>query len=103
MTEPDGCGGDGLCSDGAPEVIPPRLSRGRRSGVVLPGGPDTDALLLETVRAAPRRSSIIKNTERRWSPRPEAPSQSSTEQHQLSNTHSASPQAAFTQSGSLPH
>ncbi|CAL8388005.1 unnamed protein product [Gadus morhua 'NCC'] len=62
MTERDGCGGDGLCSDGAPEVIPSRAARGRRSGVVLPGGgQDTDTILLETVRAAPRRSSIIKD------------------------------------------
>ncbi|KAI9534457.1 hypothetical protein NQZ68_012690 [Dissostichus eleginoides] len=52
--------GDGLCSDGAPEYIPPRVSRGRRSGVTLPGGGDQDSIILESVRAAPRRSSIIK-------------------------------------------
>uniref|UniRef100_A0A3B5AED1 Uncharacterized protein n=1 Tax=Stegastes partitus TaxID=144197 RepID=A0A3B5AED1_9TELE len=47
--------------DGAPDYIPPRASRGRRSGVILPGGgQDTDTILLETVKAAPRRSSIIK-------------------------------------------
>ncbi|KAI4796811.1 hypothetical protein KUCAC02_026738 [Chaenocephalus aceratus] len=52
--------GDGLCSDGAPEFIPPRVSRGRRSGVTFPGGGDQDSIILESVRAAPRRSSIIK-------------------------------------------
>lgn len=46
--------------DAAPDFIPPRASRGRRSGVVLPAGPDPDAVLLEAVKAAPRRSSIIK-------------------------------------------
>lgn len=52
--------GDGLCDDGAPEIIPPRASRtGRRSGVILPGQ-DNDTIVLEAVRAAPRRSSIIK-------------------------------------------
>uniref|UniRef100_A0A3Q2QPL6 Uncharacterized protein n=1 Tax=Fundulus heteroclitus TaxID=8078 RepID=A0A3Q2QPL6_FUNHE len=54
----------GLCSDGAPDFIPPRVSRGRRSGVILPGGggggPDSDTILLESMKAAPRRSSIIK-------------------------------------------
>lgn len=60
MSERDGCG-DGLCSDGAPDFIPPRAPRGRRSGVILPGGgQDTDTILLESVKAAPRRSSIIK-------------------------------------------
>ncbi|KAM7380205.1 hypothetical protein PAMP_003518 [Pampus punctatissimus] len=64
MSERDGYG-DGLCSDGAPDCIPPRVSRGRRSGVILPGGgggggQDTDTILLESVKAAPRRSSIIK-------------------------------------------
>uniref|UniRef100_A0A8C6TG31 Uncharacterized protein n=1 Tax=Neogobius melanostomus TaxID=47308 RepID=A0A8C6TG31_9GOBI len=50
--------GDGLCSDGAPDCIPPRASRGRRSGVVVPGGgQDTDTILLESVKAAPRRST----------------------------------------------
>ncbi|XP_014029003.2 inactive phospholipase C-like protein 1 [Salmo salar] len=53
--------GDGLCDDGAPEIIPPRVSRtGRRSGVILPGQ-DNDTIVLEAVRAAPRRSSIIKD------------------------------------------
>uniref|UniRef100_A0A8C6KRC4 Uncharacterized protein n=1 Tax=Nothobranchius furzeri TaxID=105023 RepID=A0A8C6KRC4_NOTFU len=33
--------------------------RGRRSGVILPGQ-ETDSILLENVKAAPRRSSIIK-------------------------------------------
>uniref|UniRef100_A0A3B3ZZC4 Uncharacterized protein n=1 Tax=Periophthalmus magnuspinnatus TaxID=409849 RepID=A0A3B3ZZC4_9GOBI len=52
---------NGLCSDGAPDCIPPRASRGRRSGVIVPGGgQDTDTILLESVKAAPRRSSIIK-------------------------------------------
>ncbi|KAM4561272.1 inactive phospholipase C-like protein 1 [Fundulus diaphanus] len=64
MSERDGCG-DGLCSDGAPDFIPPRVSRGRRSGVILPGGggggPDSDTILLESMKAAPRRSSIIKD------------------------------------------
>ncbi|XP_028446190.1 inactive phospholipase C-like protein 1 [Perca flavescens] len=59
MSERDG---DGLCSDGAPESVPPRTSRGRRSGVILPGGgQDTDTILLDSVKAAPRRSSIIKD------------------------------------------
>ncbi|XP_054471163.1 inactive phospholipase C-like protein 1 [Anoplopoma fimbria] len=54
--------GDGLCADGAPDFIPQRASRGRRSGVVLPGtGQDTDSILLDSVKAAPRRSSIIKD------------------------------------------
>ncbi|TNN61870.1 hypothetical protein EYF80_027886 [Liparis tanakae] len=60
MSERDG-NGDGLSGDGAPDFIPPRVSRGRRSGVILPGGgQDADAVLLESVKAAPRRSSIIK-------------------------------------------
>uniref|UniRef100_A0A1A7XCD9 Phosphoinositide phospholipase C n=1 Tax=Iconisemion striatum TaxID=60296 RepID=A0A1A7XCD9_9TELE len=59
MSERDGCG-DGLSSDGAPDCIPPRAPRGRRSGVILPGQ-DTDSILLETAKAAPRRSSIIKD------------------------------------------
>uniref|UniRef100_A0A8C9ZIY8 Phosphoinositide phospholipase C n=1 Tax=Sander lucioperca TaxID=283035 RepID=A0A8C9ZIY8_SANLU len=59
MSERDG---DGLCSDGAPEFVPPRASRGRRSGVILPGGgQDPDTILLDTLKAAPRRSSIIKD------------------------------------------
>ncbi|KAM4558193.1 inactive phospholipase C-like protein 1 [Odontesthes bonariensis] len=59
MSERDGCG-DG---DGAPDFIPPRAPRGRRSGVILPGGggQDSDTILLESVKAAPRRSSIIKD------------------------------------------
>ncbi|XP_076011684.1 inactive phospholipase C-like protein 1 [Genypterus blacodes] len=58
MSERDGYG-DG---DGAPDCIPPRVSRGRRSGVILPGGgQDSDIILLESVKAAPRRSSIIKD------------------------------------------
>lgn len=60
MSDRDGYG-DALCSDGAPDSIPPRASRGRRSGVILPGGgQDADTILLESVKAAPRRSSIIK-------------------------------------------
>ncbi|KAF7216245.1 inactive phospholipase C-like protein 1 [Nothobranchius furzeri] len=59
MSERDGCG-DGLSSDGAPDCIPPRAPRGRRSGVILPGQ-ETDSILLENVKAAPRRSSIIKD------------------------------------------
>ncbi|KAM8748996.1 inactive phospholipase C-like protein 1 [Acanthopagrus schlegelii] len=58
MSERDGYG-DG---DGAPDCIPSRASRGRRSGVILPGGSqDSDTVLLESVKAAPRRSSIIKD------------------------------------------
>ncbi|XP_056291995.1 inactive phospholipase C-like protein 1 [Pseudoliparis swirei] len=61
MSERDG-NGDGLSGDGAPDFIPPRVSRGQRSGVILPGGgQDTDAVLLDSVKAAPRRSSIIKD------------------------------------------
>ncbi|KAK2840319.1 hypothetical protein Q5P01_014059 [Channa striata] len=61
MSERDGCG-DALCGDGAADCVPPRASRGRRSGVILPaGGQDTDTILLESVKAAPRRSSIIKD------------------------------------------
>lgn len=60
MSERD-ASADGLCGDAAPDSIPPRASRGRRSGVILPaGGQDTDTFLLESVKAAPRRSSIIK-------------------------------------------
>uniref|UniRef100_A0A3Q3VQQ7 Uncharacterized protein n=1 Tax=Mola mola TaxID=94237 RepID=A0A3Q3VQQ7_MOLML len=59
MSERDGCG-DGLYSDGVPDCIQPRASRGRRSGVILPGGQDTDTVPLDSVKAAPRRSSIIK-------------------------------------------
>ncbi|KAJ8255244.1 hypothetical protein GJAV_G00202700 [Gymnothorax javanicus] len=63
------CLGGGLCADGAPEFHPGRVSRaGRRSGVILPvpersspGCPESETILLETVRAAPRRSSIIKD------------------------------------------
>ncbi|KAG7463925.1 hypothetical protein MATL_G00181820 [Megalops atlanticus] len=63
------CYGDGLCGDGAPEFHPGRASRaGRRSGVILPmaersspGGQDSETILLEAVKAAPRRSSIIKD------------------------------------------
>ncbi|XP_028292693.1 inactive phospholipase C-like protein 1 [Gouania willdenowi] len=56
MSELDGSGD-------APDFIPPRMPRGRRSGVVLPGGPesDSDRVKLESVKAAPRRSSIIKD------------------------------------------
>nr|XP_043875058.1 inactive phospholipase C-like protein 1 [Solea senegalensis] len=59
MSERDGNGD----SDGTPDFIPPRVSRGRRSGVILPGGggQDSDTILLESVKAAPRRSSIIKD------------------------------------------
>uniref|UniRef100_G3P2U7 Phosphoinositide phospholipase C n=1 Tax=Gasterosteus aculeatus aculeatus TaxID=481459 RepID=G3P2U7_GASAC len=56
MSERDG-NGDALCGDGAPDFVPPRASRGRRSGVIQ----DTDAILLDSVKAAPRRSSIIKD------------------------------------------
>ncbi|KAJ8396304.1 hypothetical protein AAFF_G00018810 [Aldrovandia affinis] len=63
------CYGDGLCGNGAPEFHPGRAPRaGRRSGVILPmaersspGGQDSDTILLEAVKAAPRRSSIIKD------------------------------------------
>ncbi|XP_037543068.1 inactive phospholipase C-like protein 1 [Nematolebias whitei] len=63
MSERDGRGDGGLCSDGAEDSIPPRAPRGRRSGVILPGGgaQDPDSILLESVKAAPRRSSIIKD------------------------------------------
>ncbi|KAK2905649.1 inactive phospholipase C-like protein 1 isoform X1 [Channa argus] len=61
MSDRDGCG-DALCGDGATDCIPPRASRGRRSGVILPGGgQDQDTVLLESAKAAPRRSSIIKD------------------------------------------
>lgn len=60
MSERD-ASADGLCSDAAPDYIPPRASRGRRSGVILPAsGQDTDTFLQDSVKAAPRRSSIIK-------------------------------------------
>lgn len=66
MSERDGYG-DGLCSDGAPDCIPPRASRGRRSGVILPGGgQDAETILLDSVKAAPRRSSIIKVQNLTW-------------------------------------
>uniref|UniRef100_W5K3S9 Phosphoinositide phospholipase C n=1 Tax=Astyanax mexicanus TaxID=7994 RepID=W5K3S9_ASTMX len=56
------CVGDGVCGDGAPDLMPPRASRaGRRSGVVLHGERDSDTALLEAAKAAPRRSSIIKD------------------------------------------
>ncbi|XP_064185692.1 inactive phospholipase C-like protein 1 [Anguilla rostrata] len=63
------CYGDGLCEDGAPEFHPGRASRaGRRSGVILPvaerpnpGCQDSETILLDAVKAAPRRSSIIKD------------------------------------------
>lgn len=51
------CEREESAGDAAPDSVPPRASRGRRSGVV---GPDPDAVLLEAVKAAPRRSSIIK-------------------------------------------
>lgn len=60
MSELDGYG-DGPCNDSAPDGITPRASRGRRSVVILPSsGQDTDTILRDTVKAAPRRSSIIK-------------------------------------------
>uniref|UniRef100_A0A8B9J478 Uncharacterized protein n=1 Tax=Astyanax mexicanus TaxID=7994 RepID=A0A8B9J478_ASTMX len=60
------CVGDGVCGDGAPDLMPPRASRaGRRSGVVLHGERDSDTALLEAAKAAPRRSSIIKVQARR--------------------------------------
>ncbi|KAJ8352887.1 hypothetical protein SKAU_G00243630 [Synaphobranchus kaupii] len=70
------CYGDGLCGDGAPELHPGRASRaGRRSGVILPviersspGCQDSETMLLEAVKAAPRRSSIIKQGGMRLSP-----------------------------------
>uniref|UniRef100_A0A3P9H0N5 Phosphoinositide phospholipase C n=1 Tax=Oryzias latipes TaxID=8090 RepID=A0A3P9H0N5_ORYLA len=52
------CEREESAGDAAPDSVPPRASRGRRSGVV---GPDPDAVLLEAVKAAPRRSSIIKD------------------------------------------
>lgn len=55
------CVGDGVFGDGAPDLMPPRVSRGgRRSGVILPGERDSDTALLEAAKATPRRSSIIK-------------------------------------------
>ncbi|XP_066543926.1 inactive phospholipase C-like protein 1 [Amia ocellicauda] len=51
---------DGLCGEGHREQ-PPGLRAGRRRGVIVPGGGDPEATLIEAVRAAPRRSSIIKD------------------------------------------
>lgn len=52
---------DGVCGDGAPDFIPPRAIRsGRRSGLSVPLVERDEAALLESVKAAPRRSSIIK-------------------------------------------
>ncbi|XP_068185280.1 inactive phospholipase C-like protein 1 isoform X2 [Antennarius striatus] len=60
MSDRDGFG-DGLSNDGAPDFIPPRAPRGRRTGVILPGGgQDADTVVLDSAKAAPRRSSIIK-------------------------------------------
>lgn len=59
MSDREGCG-EGLCSDGVADCIQPRASGARRSGVILAGGQDTDTAPLEPVKAAPRRSSIIK-------------------------------------------
>lgn len=56
MSERDAC-----ADDAAPDYNPPRASRGRRSGAILPAaGQDTDTFLQESAKAAPRRSSIIK-------------------------------------------
>ncbi|XP_016398398.1 inactive phospholipase C-like protein 1 isoform X2 [Sinocyclocheilus rhinocerous] len=53
---------DGVCGDGAPDFIPPRAIRsGRRSGLSVPLVERDEAALLESVKAAPRRSSIIKD------------------------------------------
>ncbi|XP_063070218.1 inactive phospholipase C-like protein 1 [Engraulis encrasicolus] len=54
---------DSGCGDASPEPLPARSSRGRRSGVILPtsASPDSESVLLEAVKAAPRRSSIIKD------------------------------------------
>ncbi|XP_069052564.1 inactive phospholipase C-like protein 1 [Lepisosteus oculatus] len=59
---------DGLCGDGLPAEPPPARAQraGRRSGVAvhLPergGSADPEAALLEAAKAAPRRSSIIKD------------------------------------------
>lgn len=53
---------DGVCGDGAPDFIPPRALRaGRRSGV-MPLVERDEAAILESVKSAPRRSSIIKVT-----------------------------------------
>ncbi|XP_056098112.1 inactive phospholipase C-like protein 1 [Rhinichthys klamathensis goyatoka] len=53
---------DGVCGDGAPDFIPPRAIRsGRRSGVTVPLVERDEAALLESVKMAPRRSSIIKD------------------------------------------
>lgn len=52
---------DGVCGDGAPDFIPSRAIRsGRRSGVTVPLVERDEAALLESVKMAPRRSSIIK-------------------------------------------
>ncbi|XP_026073701.1 inactive phospholipase C-like protein 1 [Carassius auratus] len=53
---------DGVCGDGAPDFIPPRAVRsGRRSGVSVSLVERDEAALLESVKTAPRRSSIIKD------------------------------------------
>lgn len=53
---------DGVCGDGAPDFIPPRAIRsGRRSGVSVPLMERDETAILESVKAAPRRSSIIKD------------------------------------------
>lgn len=60
MAEPDGYD-DGLSHDETPDCIQPRPSRSRRSGVILSGGSqESEAILMDLVKAAPRRSSIIK-------------------------------------------
>lgn len=60
MAEPDGYD-DELSHDETPDCIQPRASRSRRSGVILSGGSqDSEAILMDLVKAAPRRSSIIK-------------------------------------------
>lgn len=52
---------DGVCGDGAPDFIPPRAIRsGRRSGLSVPLVERDEAALIESVKAGPRRSSIIK-------------------------------------------
>ncbi|TRY88219.1 hypothetical protein DNTS_026905 [Danionella cerebrum] len=52
---------DGVCGEGASDFIPPRALRsGRRSGVAVPLVERDEAAILESVKAAPRRSSIIK-------------------------------------------
>ncbi|XP_026127362.1 inactive phospholipase C-like protein 1 [Carassius auratus] len=53
---------DGVCGDGAPDFIPPRAVRsGRRSGLGVSLVERDEAALLESMKAAPRRSSIIKD------------------------------------------